>query len=236
MTEKAYAEFNGLPGCGKSTICREMEKLLEGRMPVVMLSERKAAEPKGLARFLRQVLSGLVHGQAGMIRDMLLFALKLPKGTPKRFICFYSSARDYLLTLKCMRETESGILLSDQGVLQHFLSGFYNQERVTGMKEARRIMRRAERDFAPFLEINLLLAPDKSLERMNGRKEKASRLERLSGVEATRLMTVQDATLRELRKALCSPERTLDADARKSPQENAEIILDRILKGTMTSA
>ena len=97
-------------------------------------------------------------------------------------------------------------------------------------------MRRAERDFAPFLEINLLLAPDKSLERMNGRKEKASRLERLSGVEATRLMTVQDATLRELRKALCSPERTLDADARKSPQENAEIILDRILKGTMTSA
>ena len=228
--KKVYVEFNGLPGCGKSTVCQEMAVLLEGQMPVVRLSEKKASEPKGKMHFCRQVLSLIAGGRGGLVRDVLLFSWKLPRGTPKRWTCFYSSVRDYALTLKMFQEMESGILLCDQGVLQHFLSGLYNQNQLTGMKEAGHIMKRAAADFATFLEINLNLSPEISLERMNKRKGKASRLEQVSEEEAGQLMALQDSILTGLRKALCDPNRTMDADARKTPAENAGILSEQILK------
>ena len=232
--ERFYVEFNGLPGCGKSTVCRELEKRLAGRMPVVMLSEVKSSAPKSLGFFLKLALSAVFHGDVRVIWAYLRFTLKLPKDAPDRLTCLYSAIRDYLLTLKTCRKTEAGIILCDQGVIQHFLTSFYSAREVTGIPQARRIMRMAERDFAAFRSVNMILDPDLSLARMTGRKEHASRLERLSRGEAETVMKAQDRILETLRRELGDPETTLDADARTSPGENAETILAWILKGTNT--
>ena len=229
--KKVYVEFNGLPGCGKSTLCQEIRQKLAASIPVIMLDQKKGAEPKGLPHFLGQLFSAAIHGQAGMIWDYLLFTLKLPKGTSRRWTCFYSSVRDYCVTLRCFRQEKQGVFLCDQGIMQHFLSGFFDQQPQTGMKAAQRIMRRAERDFSPFLEINLNLEPVISLERMAGRKEKASRLERLAPEEAAHTMMQQHWILTGLRKNLCDPDHTMEADALELPSENADLIVRRILKG-----
>ena len=79
--------------------------------------------------------------------------------------------------------------------------------------------------------IELLTGVPAGKKNKNGYSTAADILERLAPEEAAHTMMQQHWILTGLRKNLCDPDHTMEADALELPSENADLIVRRILKG-----
>lgn len=222
-------DFNGMPGCGKSTIAKELYNNLVnvGKVNYYCnpLSGKKPWKKIGF--FFYYLFTGM--GDAAS-RKLLAHLVKLEYHLMKKngrkglrslehFLKVYLIYRYY----KEQRSKNCSILIIDQGVTQELMSGIlvyqYDKEKIKAFFDQLDI-------FTDWMLVEVELELESNLKRLSMRKEGKSRLDHVSQEETERMVQCYSEGLTCVRTSYQCFDHIVKLDSTlASPKENAQIII-----------
>lgn len=227
MSSKLIIEFNGLPGTGKSTICAELEKILEDRHFVVLKKY-----PKG--SFTSRFVS--ICAKFGAIRlGKLLkkYGQEFSSNTMRKTIydgiarMFYS----YIIFNTFLKPNQKTIMLKDQGIVQGILS-IAHTERIKNESSLFNLFRYLNQSRCFFLRVECKANSDISFERILARSKMGSRFDRMQVPELKNNLLIQADNLSLIRRQFSILEdckyNSIVINTECSPKDNAEFICNFI--------
>ncbi|MBR5399879.1 MAG: hypothetical protein IK103_08835 [Bacteroidales bacterium] len=128
--------------------------------------------------------------------------------------------------LDFIKNADSGIYLSDQGIIQDLISISYRKE-IRELSSLRAVFKSLEKKNLSFLRVDCNLAVDKTLERIGTRLDGGSRLDGMDWDLAKKILNIQSGNFDVVRNT-CSEfalGNHLSLDMEDSAEENANKLL-----------
>ena len=181
-TEPIIIEFNGLPGCGKSTICRQLKKNLEDSGHNVFLTYERKFTLHNLYWIL------LNPKYWGIILKTLRYANLFKKQRSLfRILHLASFVRMYSHFIS---DNQKGILIIDQGILQSIIS-LAHTDRLIDSRRLTQLIKASGLDSSHFYLINCQINPEIADTRMLSRPLNGARIGRLSREQRCKALETQ---------------------------------------------
>ena len=185
-TDPLIIEFNGLPGCGKSTICRQLKKKLEELGHDVCFSYRRKFTPRNQywlffnPKFWHVILSSARFSRFMDKRQSLSRLVFTPF-----FIRMYN---DFI------SDRKNGILLADQGIVQSILS-MAHTDSIPTSNNLNQLLTACEMGNIPIILINCQASLNVVNTRMIKRPNDYSRIGKLPKEGRLQSLKIQESNL-----------------------------------------
>ena len=186
-------EFDGLPGCGKSTICRQLKKKLEELGHDVCFSYRRKFTPRNQywlffnPKFWHVILSSARFSRFMDKRQSLSRLVFTPY-----FIRMYN---DFI------SDSKNGILLVDQGIVQSILS-LAHTDSIPTSNSLNQLIAACKMETIPIILINCQASLNVVNTRMIKRPNDYSRIGKLPKEGRLQSLKIQESNLSYILKCL----------------------------------
>lgn len=168
-------DFNGLPGCGKSTVARELLSLLsdQSRKCLFLQTEIERVSKRKLTLLfllVKSIFSSRIKILFIYFRLLAEFkngGIKLAINAWKNYCICFSSAK-----------ANDTIIIADQFVIQSILSCYYDVQ-IKDFSGVRKLVGHAERDFRYCLFVDVECSSETAAQRIAKRKTHGGRLDDL---------------------------------------------------------
>ncbi len=223
-----FLDFNGLPGCGKTTlslhIVNEMKKT--GK-PVLLFQDYIDRHIKSNMGSILYFFSGLLKLPPASFFLFVRFLFTLPRNAPKRLYRWYLLLLNYFLYKNCVRDNPGITVISEQCFIQELLSCYYNQP-IKNQKIIVRLIKLLNDDYCV---INALLPLDVVLFRLQKRKNGESRLDALyNNPSIMPILSMQNDNITCIRKCMKNiGVNTIEINMEDDLNKNALLIIDNFL-------
>ena len=194
-----FIEFNGLPGSGKTTICKELCELLtsDGYSVFFITDYLQEVLESHFARS-KLFLSEIKYG----VFKITYYYIRIYLSIPDRNIydlkyCFFSLL-NYLGCRKCQREINKSFIVSDEGIIQYLFSVFFDRN-IRDFKFVNKILIMFNREFPNLVLIDIDVSYEEARKRIRGRKNGKSRLDSLHSSDQGRILKIQMDNLNKIR-------------------------------------
>lgn len=215
-------EFNGLPGTGKTTIQKELGKLLKAdNIEYCTLYYKQKLYQRAVSLLLSPWLLGLFF-------KLKSYTKSFPKKQNRNWhiagiLSFVRSYRDFPL--------QSGIkvLIQDQGVVQNFVS-IAHHDQIQPVEALNDAIDWIVRRKATFVRIECELDAELSMQRIQSRATSGSRLDAMDIHERRQILLTQQENFRIVREAfdkVCAFP-VIRISTKLAPEENAQIIYQQM--------
>lgn len=214
-------EFNGLPGAGKTTIMRSLQKELDAlNVPTLTRYYRRQIRWRRYITLFLPKYYNLIHLIRNYSRQ---FSQKKELSLCLSYVDFVKMYNDFT------EDKMSGVLLIDQGAVQSLLS-LAHQDFVPESPKLDKIVKKSGFDNKTLYLVNCNLDPSISEERIKSRPQKGEscRVESMDHDEVEKTLAVQTKNLSYLRNTFsknCPFIHMIDIDASNSIEENVKKIL-----------
>ena len=220
-------EFNGLPGTGKTTVCKALAARLEGNRPYTFGRFPKDGRIK---RYISYVTEGCVTFYKLGIKfsDSVCISngvtdkeiIKKNRGLIFRLIKYY---RAYLAFCRKARKDE--VMLMDEGLVHGLLTTAHGRE-ITSTEQLDAFLRFLKKKGIALTCVNCLADVSLSEGRIAGRGDTGARLDVCDAEERARILTVQEKNLAIIRQRVAEimAPATLVIDTAVSVEENSAYI------------
>ena len=220
-------EFNGLPGTGKTTVCKALAARIDGSRPFTL--RRFPSESR-----LKRYISYLTDGSLTLYRLGIAFsdsvcraydatdtaALKKNRGLAFRLVRFY---RSYKAFYRDARKDE--VMLMDEGLVHGILTVAHGRE-IASVKPLDDLLRFLKKQEIVFTCIGCVSDVSLSEGRIAGRGDTGARLDLCDSEERAKILSVQEKNLALIRgriaEIMALP--TVVIDTAVSAEENAAYI------------
>lgn len=222
-----YVEFNGIPGCGKSTVCGRLKnELLSREYRCIDFGEWKKANNYS---FFNLILRTLCAGQERIFIGYVKMLLHLPASAPLKLKGTLASIKGNMLLLECIRTADAEILLADQGIVQDILSRYYNSpvENADGIKL---IFETFFRQMKDSLLMEFDLSSKISAYRIENRASNFSRLDRMNMDKRLQLLEKQQSILEQIRELSADYCRRKRLNGEQSVEQSVNDIISEMNK------
>lgn len=213
-------EFNGLPGCGKSTIVNSVSEGLS---------------KQGYKTFTKFNCS--FFSKSGIIFLLSVWCYILIVQV-KHFCCQFSKDKNrsrfvdilirHCLAYSTFLKRGQGIYLVDQGIIQDFLSIAHIEE-IKAAFELSKIESILKYQGVSIIRVDVFCPIDVVIERINSRDKQTSRLSRKTGVKLSSYLNIQKKNLECLRRNLFL-ESTISLNSEEKIEDNAAKLIAYLLK------
>ncbi len=193
-------EFNGLPGSGKSTVCKELEKIIRSNHISVCDYATYYKEISTVAFWRTKLLAGEL--KYGIFRICFYFIglfISIPKKTLFDFKYCIFICMNYLAIRRLQRQNVADIIVSDEGVMQYMFSCFYDRK-ISNKYFIQKILKYAEHDLYGFVIVNVMLDNLQIIKRIQSRPNGMSRLDKEAPEILMRILKVQRDNLNIIRE------------------------------------
>lgn len=228
MKTTVFVDFNGIPGCGKSTICKKtIRKLEENKLTVRFLQDdiKRYSLKKIMMPFL--ILHETLQGGGGIVIKYIKLYNSLPKKTRQKEKVIFEALKNYMLARKITRECDADYVFSDQCIIQNLLSCFHDQK-IENMSIIRDIIEQVLVDFEEFIRVDVNVDIEVSKSRIIERNAKGGRLDRIDKQCLLPILSIQKENLKKIR--LCgSGMKSLAINSYNEADKNAEYIVESVL-------
>lgn len=227
MINLRYIEFNGIPGSGKTTICKSLSsELTKQGVNIEALQDYSFYYSK---HKVKRIIDSLF--EIAFVKHITLYAfIEIFRNCKfKNVKIQLVTLRNYLLLHRCLRIKKDCILISDQCIIQNVLSCFFDIE-ISSTCNLSESLETISYSLPMTLSVNVIAEPSVADERMNNRNTREGRLDWLSSEDRIKILEIQKKNLDYLNKttegfihiSLCSE---------KSVDENIKKIIDFIYNG-----
>ena len=226
-----FIEFNGIPGCGKSTICKKLIACLdESGENVLFLQDRiaKLAGQKATLPFLI-FIEGL-HGAGAIVVAYLKLYKSIPYRHRETLIRTFAALKNAVLAYRMCRKNKDVVIISDQCIVQNILSCFYDCPIQNGAV-IEELLNTISSKLGLFIAINVEIDVETASSRIQDRNTVGGRLDLLRGNHLTETLSRQSTILKQIRTLNRGIAITIDSS--ESPDDNAKLLFDYI-KGVKT--
>ena len=224
-------EFNGLPGTGKTTVCKALANRISGKRPVSLRHFPKESR-------LKRYVSYFTDGSRTLYRlgvrysdslyagdgDTDVAARKKNRDLAFRLVKYYQSYRSFY-----RKASGDAVLLLDEGIIHTLLTVAHGRS-ITSAEHVDAIFRFLKKKGIEFIGINCLSDTSLSNSRISERGDTGARLDVCDEEERARVLSVQKANLELLRERaaeILAP-RTVIVDTARGVDENAAFIDDEL--------
>lgn len=231
MRKKAlYLEFNGVPGCGKSTICKALlDELNKYNFRYydyqnLFLNFIKKRMWKMQALFMLLNINGIrilynTHkavNQLGLSRDN------------RKFVP-YLILTQLLITYFGKKYSDS-ILVSDEGIVQYVISMLYDQK-ITNETHLDCTITEilSMSNYVDMIAINVEIKSELAISRIREREDGKSRLDHLDNNSLKYIMDIQIANFMVIRKYISNLSH-VDINVGSDIESNVRVLLDQVME------
>lgn len=229
-------EFNGLPGAGKSSVAKELQKKFKSEdLHVIWTKDytKKVINSK-IIYFIKRCLNCGISLSFSLI--YLLFRLK-PFQLSR--IVYLSNIYTYLsfyLSPPVNKEKPT-ILIADGGIVQNLLSSIHLSLIPSirlNEKIFNKILNKLFKHQFIYIIVNCHITHDMAYKRIIKREKSHSRLNRLKGEELLHTLEIQENTFTQIRKAITKDKRSkqINIDMTVSISGNTQYLHDYIINIT----
>lgn len=213
-------EWNGLPGCGKSTTVRTLKQLLEKKGEKVFVEYYRAQYHRKAVSFLFAPKYWGVLAKAFMYCKGSSIGIRL-----KLVVSMISFVRTYHNFCKY---TSDEILLIDQGIIQSFISMAYacQLDNLDGLGKLLKLFRLND---LPLAIVNCNIASSVSNERISIRQGLLCRLDSINEKDRQELLDIQNnnfTIIRDFFQKIYPNIPMVNIDSLNSPEYNANYIIN----------
>lgn len=226
-----FIEFNGIPGCGKSTICKRLiASLVDSGEDVLFLQDNivKISKYKAVIPFL--ILAEVVHGAGVIVRAYIDFYNSLPVKNIETIIRTFAAMKNAMLAYRMCRKNETTIIISDQCIVQNIVSCFYNHP-IQNDVVIENLLNTVGSKIGLFVEMNVEIDIETANNRIQDRNTKGGRLDHLRGNQLTDMLSKQAVLLKHVRTLNNGLSVTIDSSI--SIDDNVKVLNDYI-KGVVS--
>lgn len=214
-------EFNGLPGTGKTTICKELRE--KYKIEGINCIYRYEIQETRVKRWLSYVIDGSIH----LFWLGIFFVLRDIKGGIKeRWKIIFVLIAYYRMYYYYLKDNRSEILIVDQGILQALISIAHLDEIVSGI-ELKRIFMFLKKKNIFFTSIDCITDINVSFERIHNRKQIGSRLDICTDDELLLGLNIQSRNFEVVRACyldVYTEKFQMSVDTKMSSEKNAFFI------------
>lgn len=183
-------EFNGLPGCGKSTISRQLKKELEDLGYDVCFTYKRKFTPHNIYWILLNPKYWKIVFIT--IRYSCLFNKRRPFVRLVQMASFIRKYNNFI------SDNQQGIMIIDQGIIQSIIS-LAHKDRLIESPRLTQLIKVSKINAMPLLLINCHINPDVADTRMINRPFDGTRIGRLCKEERGRAIETQKLNLSFIR-------------------------------------
>lgn len=188
-------EFNGLPGCGKSTVCKKLEKLLKENNKLVCdyASYYKEISTSDFWR-IKLLIGELKYGVFKICIYFIGLFFSIPKRTVYDFKYCVFICMNYFAIRRLLRKNIDDIIVSDEGLMQYMFSCFYDRT-ITNTYFIQKILELVEIELPGFLIVNAILDDEKIVKRIQSRSNGMSRIDKEDDKSLKNILKIQRKNL-----------------------------------------
>lgn len=217
-------DFNGLPGSGKSTICRCLTDELrrQGKRVITLdaVSGRLASNHRGTVLVF---LKGLRY--LGVRRTALVFRFGAElrrKKAPDVLYRLFVLVSSYGTYSECMKTDSADIVVSEQCCIQEIISCYHNRP-IGDSRFPFELLSALGNDY---FVVNAVTSVEVVHDRIRNRKNGYSRLDRLDEDSLKTVLEIQEENFRALREAICEAGlKHCEIHTEAEPEENAKAVI-----------
>jgi len=191
--EPIIIEFNGLPGCGKSTISKQLKKELEDLGHDVYLTYKRKYTPHNIywillnPKYWKIVFFTIRYSRLFIKRRPLIRLVQIA-GFIRKYNHFIS-------------DNQKGIMIIDQGIIQSIIS-LAHEDKLIESTRLTRLIKVSGINTMPLHLINCHINPDVAESRMVNRPYNGARIGRLSKEERSKAIEIQKQNLSFIRNQI----------------------------------
>lgn len=214
-------EFNGLPGCGKSTVCRALENLLNEKKITTSQRYYRKAHHQHFSSLLFDYHSWIITFIA-ILYSLTIKPLRVRKLYPFVLASFYRMYRNF------RSDNKNTVLLVDQGVIQAFVSlSFLDDLKINRLCKWLVMFYCSQK--VKFVRIDCNSNIESAAHRIKSRLQHGIRFEKMTDDELSKNMLQQCGSFSKIRSLFdkCQSE-SIKIEMEKDPNENALIIYSRL--------
>lgn len=183
-----YIEFNGIPGCGKSTICNRLQEcLVQAGCTVHFLQNDIAFYSRHKGKLLLLLLTETFRGKVGIFRRYINLYTVLPFESRKHLFAAY---KNFILQQRACRCAASDYIISDQCLIQNILS-CYHCHRIIDSKPLTDLLVAIGVAAAGTISIDAVLGIQEANQRITQRNTYGSRLDHMDSEARLQILETQ---------------------------------------------
>lgn len=226
-----FLDFNGLPGCGKTTLSLYLkQKIEEEGKNALLFQDYIDKHVNSNLNSLKFFLKGIVRLPIAHFLLFIRFFFSLPLKAPKKIYRCYLLILNYLLYKNCIKEHNNTVIISEQCIIQEIVSCYYDQS-INHKKNL--IMSLIKILDDNYFAINAHISIDLVIQRLQQRENGQSRLDGLhnkNNIIST--LRIQDMNISFIRSCMkVNNINMIDINMEKPLNENTGVIMNWINGG-----
>lgn len=219
-------DFNGIPGCGKSTISKELVRYLSNlNYDVIFLQDKivKLSKCKMLIPFM--FLSEIFHGVGPVLSAYYGFYKSLPLKNRKTKHMTLAAIKNAVLAYRTIRKNRMSYIITDQCIIQNIVSCFYDQT-IKDEKKVEKLLNVIDTKFKGLVLVNIDIDINIAQIRIKDRKTVGGRLDLLKGNQLHSMLLKQTDLFNIIRSVYKG--KAINIDSTTSPLLNVQKIIEYI--------
>ena len=225
-----FIDFNGLPGSGKSTVCKDIViQMKQMNENVIMFQDYIDKRIRTNFDSIKVFCKGIIQMRACKLLKFVYFFWLLPVKAPEKLYRMYLLILNYILYVNCRRENPNTYIISEQCLVQEIVS-CYGDQLLKSKKGVIKVLSLLQDDY---IVINACISADIACIRIQNRKKGESRLDKMNIENAKRILSIQQENFDMVRALIKQTDQIcIDLEMTHDAGQNAKSIV-ACLKGRM---